>query len=123
MYEAGERVAANMRSWGHVQLFTPWSMSVSPRMRAVLNGAGEREDAVSASRPESVPDSDRCPTGMELVDRVLEPVARLPEIAPRLRLGTRVIEIGREGLLKNEEVGTGRRADRPFRLLVCGPCA
>jgi len=55
------------------------------------------------------------------VEGVLEPIARLPEIASRLRLGTRVIQIGREGFLKNDEIGTGRRADRPFRLLVRGP--
>ncbi|MDH3423470.1 MAG: hypothetical protein OEN00_10800, partial [Gemmatimonadota bacterium] len=80
---------------------------VSPRMRAAL--------AAHGSEP---PKGEECPTGAELVEKVFEPVAALPEIAPHLRLGHRVLEVGREGLLKNEEIGTGRRSNRPFRLLL-----
>ena len=107
LYEASPSVAGNVRSWGHVRLFTPWSMNVSRRMRAVL-----AEEGVEP------PHDDRCPTGWELVEQVLEPVAARPEIQEHLRLATRIVEVGREGLLKSDEIGTGGRARRPFRLLV-----
>jgi hypothetical protein len=107
LYEASPEVAGNVRSWGHVQLFTPWSMNVSPKVRAALEEVGH-----------VVPDGEECPTGGELVERIFEPLAALPEIAPHVRYDTRVVEVGREGLLKNEEIGTGVRGERRFRLLV-----
>lgn len=108
LYERGTGVAAHLRSFGHVRLFTPWSLSVSPRMRRLL----ER-----ASRP--APDSGAtAPTAGELAERVFEPIAELPEICAHLALATRVVAIGREGLTKEQEIGTGARERRPFVLLV-----
>ncbi len=107
VYEASSEVAGNVRAWGHVRLFTPWSMNVSPRMAAHLSAAGI-----------DVPGGDECPTGTELVERLLAPLAALPEVAPHLRLGARVLAVGRHGLLKHEEIATAARAARPFRLLV-----
>ncbi|HEV7503963.1 MAG TPA: FAD-dependent oxidoreductase [Thermoanaerobaculia bacterium] len=107
VYEAAPGVAGNVRAWGHVRLFTPWEMNVSARMRSHLAAAGIE-----------TPDGAECPTGRELAERLLEPLAGLPEVAPRLRLGTRVLGIGREGLLKHEEIATAERGRRPFRLLL-----
>jgi hypothetical protein len=107
LYEASPAVAGNVRAWGHVRLFTPWEMSVSPRMRRHLEAAGRE-----------APGGADCPTGHELAAGLLEPLAALPEIAPRLRLGTRVLSVGREGLLKHEEIATAERGRRPFRLLL-----
>jgi hypothetical protein len=42
-------------------------------------------------------------------------------ISPSLRLGTRVVAIGRQGLLKSSAIGDPRRGDHPFRLLVESP--
>jgi hypothetical protein len=102
LYEAAPTVAGNVRAWGHVRLFTPWEINVSPRMRRHLE----------------VPDGPECPTGQDLAERLFEPLAALPEIAPNLRLGTRVLGIGREGLLKHEEIATAERGRHPFRLLL-----
>lgn len=107
LYEGSDQVAGHVRSWGHVRLFTPWSMNASPRMRRALDAAGS-----------PVPDGDECPTGDELVSKLFEPLANLPEIRDRLRCGSRVTAIGRRGLLKHDEIGTGGRAGRPFRLLM-----
>ncbi len=107
VYEAGPGPAANVRAWGHVQLFTPWSMNVSPRMAAHLAAAGL-----------DVPSGDDCPSGDELARRLLEPVAGLPELAGAIRYGARVKAVGRQGLLKHEEIANERRAARPFRLLI-----
>ncbi len=108
LYEAADEPAGGVRSWGHVRLFSPWSINASPRMRAAL-GAG------------AVPDDDSCPTGRELAETLLDRVAAHPEVEPNLRLGTRVAALGREGLVKNEEISTPERAGRPFRLLVVDP--
>jgi len=107
LYEASPGVAGNVRAWGHVRLFTPWEMNASPRMRRHLEAAGRE-----------VPGGSECPTGDDLAERLLAPLAALPEIAPHLRLGTRVLSVGREGLLKHEEIATAERGRRPFRLLL-----
>lgn len=109
VYEAADSVAGGIRTWGHVRLFTPWSMNVSDRMAGSLASAGE-----------AVPSGDECPTGAELVAQLLDPVSQLPTVLPNLRCGVRVVRVGREGLLKHEEIGTGRRIDHPFRLLLRG---
>ena len=110
LYETAPHPAGNVRRWGHVRLFTPWSMNVSPRMRRHLEAAG---------RP--VIDGSACPTGHELADMLLVPVAELPSVAPSLEAGTRVLDVARQGLLKHEEIGTPERAARPFRLVVRDP--
>lgn len=107
LYEASDDVAASVRAWAHVQLFTPWRLNVSARARAALAREGVEP-----------PDGEACPTGGELVDRVLRPLSRLPMVGERLRLGTRVIAISRDRLLKSDEIGTGGRAGVPFRLLL-----
>ncbi len=110
VYEAGPAVGEHVRQWGHVALFTPWDLSISPRMARHLGDAGLE-----------VPSGPACPTGDELVRRLLEPLGRLPELAPYIRLGTRVEAVGRQGLLKHEEIATAARASRPFRLLLTSP--
>ena len=110
VYEAAGEPAANVADWGHVRLFTPWELNVSPRQRRHLEAAGL----------EAPPDGE-CPTGEELRRRVLLPLFARPELASRLRLGTRVLAVGRQGLLKHEEIASAARAARPFRLLLAAP--
>lgn len=107
LYEVGAEVADSIRDWGHVRLFSPWSLDVSPRMRRHLGTLGVE-----------VPDDETCPTGRELRESALLPLAGSDLVAPRLRLGTRVVAVGRTGLLKNEAIADPERARRSFRLLV-----
>ncbi|MCZ6507101.1 MAG: hypothetical protein O7A04_03495 [Acidobacteria bacterium] len=107
LFEASAAVGDNISDWGHVRLFTPWSLNVSPRMRRHLDRAGL-----------PAPDDETCPTGSELRQRVLLPLAASPAMAPNLRLGARVVDISRTGLLKHEEIGTAERGRHAFRLLV-----
>lgn len=107
LYEAEAQIGASVRDWGHVRLFTPWPLNVSPRVREALEAAGQ-----------DVPNGEECPTGHELLERVLVPLSRLPQIAAALRVDTRVLGVGRKGLIKNQEIGTAERAARPFRLLL-----
>src|SRR3954452_13012557 len=106
VFEGADRAGGNVREWGHVRLFTPWEMNVSDRMRQALPDA---------------PAGASLPTGAELAERLLDPLAALPELAPNLRLGTRVDAVAREGLLKHEEIASARRGAHRFRLLVSGP--
>ena len=107
LYEAASEIAGRVGSWGHVQLFTPWSMNVSPRVRQALEAGGH-----------DVPDGDACPTGRELLDQVFAPLSQLPEIQGHVRLNQRVAAVGRQGLLKHEEIGSTVRGGQAFRLLV-----
>ena len=95
VYEAADSVGGYVRRWGHVRLFTPWDMNVSPRARAALGSRARR--ATSCRRATSSP--------IELLD----PLAAT--LGDRIRLGTRVLAIGREGLLKHEAIGSEERAD------------
>ncbi|MDP2712511.1 MAG: hypothetical protein Q8O56_14950 [Solirubrobacteraceae bacterium] len=106
VFEAAPTVGWHLRRWGHVRTFTPWGMNVSPRMRAALPSA---------------PSGAGLPTGAQLAADLLEPVAALAQLRDRIRLTTRVLAVGREGLLKHEAIGDGRRAERPFRLLIRRP--
>lgn len=106
VFERAPTVGGHVRRWGHVRLFTPWSMNVSARMAAAL---GER-----------APSGDALPTGEELVGEMLEPVAASKALVGAVRTGTTVLAVGREGLLKHESIGTPDRAKRRFRLLVTG---
>lgn len=103
VYEAGE-VGGHVRAWGHVRLFTPWSMNVSPRIHAALGGRA--------------PQGAGLPTGTELADELLEPVAALHELDGVIQRRVRVVAVAREGLLKHEAIGDPARRECPFRLLL-----
>ena len=107
VYEAAPCSAGHVLEWGHIRLFTPWSLNVSSRMARALELAGSQ-----------VPRGDCCPTGADLVERILQPVSALPALAEHIRYGVRVERVGRAGLLKNDEIGTGRRSGHPFRILL-----
>jgi len=104
VYEAGRQVAAHVRDWAHVALFTSWDMSISPLARRTIS---------------DLPTGDGCPTGAQLADATDRLAAALP--AGTVRLNTRIEAVGRAGLVKSDEIGTPRRAHRPFRLLACHP--
>ncbi|MDP9347954.1 MAG: NAD(P)-binding protein, partial [Gemmatimonadota bacterium] len=102
--EAGEAVGAGIRRWAHVRLFSPWKYLVDPVAAALLEAAGWER-----------PDGEQLPTGAELVERFLEPLAALPQIAPHLRLGHRVVAVSRRGM---DRVKTAGRVEAPFVLAV-----
>jgi thioredoxin reductase len=86
LYEAGPHAGASVAAWGHVRLFTPW--------RFLIDNAAAR---LLARRGWSAPAPDEIPTGRELVERYLAPLAATPEIAAILRVETRALHVAREG--------------------------
>jgi hypothetical protein len=102
--EAGPAAGDAVRRWGHVRLFSPWRELVDREAAALLRRHGWE-----------MPDPDEIPRGAELAARMIGPLAALPEIAPHLRLGARVVAVGRAGM---DRVPSAGRADRPFAVDV-----
>lgn len=116
-WEAASRPAGHIRQWGHVQLFTPWRMNLSTRMRRALEGLASPH-AREMSDPPWRAHPDRSPTGHEYVDRVLEPLWDSERLDGVLRTGVTVRAVSRQGVLKHEEIGAPERGRRPFRILL-----
>jgi len=102
--EAGASAAASVLKWGHVRIFSPWRHNVDAAAARLLLGAGWVR-----------PPDDVHPTGSELVEHYLAPLAALPAIRPHLRLRTRVLGISRLGFDRTQTAG---REGAPFVLRV-----
>jgi thioredoxin reductase len=98
--EAGESVGAGMLRWAHVRMFSPWEYTIDPAAGALLAAHGWQ-----------APDLAAFPTGGEVVERYLRPLAALPEIAPQLRLGARVTAVSKQ---RHDRMKDARRTDVPF---------
>ncbi len=104
LYEAGAQVGANLRDWGHVRVFTPWRYCVDAAARKLLESHGWR-----------MPEAEAFPTGDEIADQYVVPLASLPELAPSIEINARVIAVSRWGA---DKVLSKGREHKPFMLLV-----
>ena len=100
--EAGGEAGAAIRQWGHVATFSPW--------RYMVDGAAR--DLLRQTRWQA-PDDETVPTGHELVDRFVRPLAEHPSIAPHLRVNSRVVSVGRKDF---DKVRTRGRDQQPFEV-------
>ncbi len=105
--EAADTVAASVAAWGHVRIFSPWRYNTDPAARRLLATAGWTE-----------PDPNALPTGRELIDAYLTPLAAHPAIAARLRVRTRVEAITRR---HHDRVHSAGRETAPFLLRLRTP--
>ncbi|MFV2066706.1 MAG: FAD-dependent oxidoreductase, partial [Pirellulales bacterium] len=103
------RVAESMRGWGHVRLFSPAGMNCSQLGRAALRAQNANH---------TLPGDDQLLTGRELIESYYLPLSETDLLADGLWTGVEVLAIGREDLLKGDQIGQASRADRPFRLLI-----
>jgi thioredoxin reductase len=108
VYERG-RVGEHVVRWGHVRLFSPFGMNITPLGREALRA----DDAQF-----SLPDDGAILTGREYVKEYLEPLAHASALADCVRLETQVLHVGRRALLKDDSPGDAARGQQPFRLLV-----
>ena len=104
VFEAGPSAGASVREWGHVRVFSPWEFNLDPVAVELLAATGW-----------SAPEAGGYPTGDEIVERYLEPLAAVPAIAAALHLGARVVGVTRLGIDKLKDAG---RDDAPFELVV-----
>jgi thioredoxin reductase len=102
--EAGASVGASILTWGHVRLFTPWNYATDAVATRLLTATGWQ-----AQNPSNYP------TGRELVEQYLQPLADLPQIRPHVRLQHRVQSITRQGF---DKMKTDGREQAPFVVTV-----
>ena len=96
IFERGASVGASLLEWGHVRVFSPWQYNIDAAARALLDASGW-----------DAPEETALPTGREIVEQYLRPLAELPVIAPHLRLSATVTAITRIGLDKVSNAGRG----------------
>ncbi len=102
--EAGDRAGAAVSRWGHVQMFTPWRYCVDAAANRLLSAARWQ-----------MPSADTFPTGAELVEHYLMPLAALPAIAPHIRYRRRVVAVARRG---HDRQRSRDRQRVPFQLTI-----
>ncbi len=100
--ERGRSAGHAVRHWGHVSVFSPWSLNIDKAARRLLEQTAWQ-----------APDQAALPTGQALIDDYLAPLAAHPAIAPHLRLGAEVVSVNRAGY---DKVMSPGRAAAPFRL-------
>ncbi|MCU1408545.1 MAG: flavoprotein [Microbacteriaceae bacterium] len=107
IYETGERIASSLASWGHTRLFSPWKHLVDPAARRLLEADGWVQ-----------PSGQSLPTGSELIDQYLAPLAAVDALSARIVTGTTVVAVSRHGMDRTRTAG---RFSRPFVLRLAGP--
>jgi thioredoxin reductase len=108
VFERG-RIADYVQRWGHVRLFSPFGMNVTPQGKAAIRGE---------SPGHTFPTDEDCITGRQHFAAYLEPLAKTRLLKDCIRTETQVLFIGRHRLLKDDLPGDAKRAASPFRLLV-----
>ncbi|WJH23740.1 FAD-dependent oxidoreductase [Pseudarthrobacter defluvii] len=104
VFEAGPAVGAAIRQWGHVRVFSTWKYNLDPASVRLLERNGWE-----APRPTALP------YGTQIVSEYLEPLAATPELKDRIRTGSRVVAVTRQGMDKGRSQG---RDQAPFLLRI-----
>lgn len=100
--EAGAEAGHAVRQWQHVQLFSPWEYNVDKAAARLLAPTGWNS-----------PNPNAYPTGGELIDRHLEPLATRTPLRETIRTSSRVTAISRAGFDKAKTKG---REQAPFEI-------
>ena len=100
--ESGVEAGAAVREWSHVRTFSPWRYMVDAAAAGLLEPIGW-----------SRPNAQHLPTGGELVEQYLAPLAAHPSIQPHVRYNARVVSVGRKDF---DKVRTKGRDRQPFEI-------
>jgi glycine/D-amino acid oxidase-like deaminating enzyme len=100
--EAGPEAGHAVRQWQHVQLFSPWEYNVDKAAARLLAPTGWNS-----------PEPQSYPTGSELLDRYLNPLATRTRLRETIRTSSRVTAISRVGFDKAKTKG---REHAPFEI-------
>lgn len=98
--EGGTEVGAGIRQWAHVRLFSPWECNVDKRASEILAAHGWE-----------APNPKHLPTGQDVIERYLVPLANTLELAPLIHLNSRVIAVSKQG---RDRMKNSHRDDVPF---------
>ena len=91
-----------MRQWGHVRMFSPWEYGIDRAAERLLAASGWNS-----------PDPRQYPTGAELVERYLDPLATRTALKDHIQTSSRVTAISRVGF---DKVKTRGREQAPFEI-------
>jgi hypothetical protein len=100
--EAGPEAGHAVRQWQHVQLFSPWGHNVDKAAARLLAPTGWNS-----------PDPNSYPTGGELLDQYLTPLATRTPLRETIRTSSPVTAISRVGFDKAKTKG---REQAPFEI-------
>jgi thioredoxin reductase len=100
--EAGPTVGHAVRQWSHVQVFSPWEYNIDKAAERLLVETGWNK-----------PQPDHYPTGAELLEQYLEPLAARTKLKDRIRTQSMVTSVGRVGF---DKVKTKGREAAPFEI-------
>ena len=116
LLEAGPEIAHAVRQWAHVQLFSPWEYNIDKASERLLSATGWNSPVPSVY-----------PTGAELIEHYLEPLATSTALKDVVHMSSRVTDISRVGLdklkTKGRESGSFRDplSERGRTRRPCGP--
>jgi hypothetical protein len=107
--ERGEKVAQNVREWGHVSLFSAWELNTTEHGRGIL-----------AEKGQALADPKSFPTGNELVTGYLDHLGEWISQHDRgqVRTSSNVVQIGRCGGCLKSVMGADNRKANQFNILV-----
>ncbi|MDP1752822.1 MAG: NAD(P)-binding domain-containing protein, partial [Reyranella sp.] len=100
--ESGPTAGHAVRQWSHVQVFSPWEYNIDKAAERLLVETGWNK-----------PQPDLYPTGAELLEQYLEPLAARTKLKDRIRTNSRVTSVGRVGF---DKVKTKGREAAPFEI-------
>ena len=100
--EAGTEAGHSVRQWQHVQLFSPWEYNIDKAAARLLAPTGWNS-----------PDPQIYPTGAELLERYIEPLATKTILKDVVRTSSRVTAVSRVGFDKAKTKG---RDQAPFEI-------
>src|SRR5262245_52166435 len=105
VYERGQ-VAEHLLRWGHVRMFTPFGMNVTPLGLQTLRAEKRSRDLPA--------DADLL-TGQQLRQVYHVPLAESESLLESMHPQTAVLQVGRSAAVKKSDPDDARR---PFRLLL-----
>lgn len=100
LLESGKQVGQHVSQWEHVRLFSPWQYNIDKAAARLLDRHGWRS-----------PNRTKLPTGRELLDQYLLPLAELPEIKSHLILQAKVVAISKKD---TDKMKSAHRDRQPF---------
>lgn len=100
--EAGDTIGDAVRQWGHTRLFSPWRFNIDSAAERLLRSTGWKS-----------PDPDALPTGHELVDNYLNPLATA--LGEAIRTGSHAAAVSRRGIDKTR---SANRDATPFLIRI-----
>lgn len=104
IFEEGEEAGHAVRKWEHVRLFSPWKFNMDKAAEKLL----KKNDWEK-------PNPDELPTGKELLDRYITPLATKTILKDHIHYNSTVIAISR---LHTDKVKTSDRENLPYLLKV-----